>query len=67
MRLLPLGERSDKDEEVDDPNNGEPQVDIPLRLRILLGLRDAEDVARSGKHNEKLISPEHEPGGPFSG
>ena len=62
VRLLAFHERADEDEQIGDPDDGQPQVDIPLGLRIFAALRDAEHVARRGHDQEKLVAPEYEPG-----
>ena len=67
MRLSPLGERADEDEEVDDPDDGQPQNDVPFGLGIFLGLGDPEQITRGGKHDEELIAPEYEPRRPPPG
>ena len=64
MRLAPLGERADEDEEIDDPDDGQPEIHVPFGLGIFLRLGDAEQIAGGGKHDEELIAPEHEPGRP---
>ena len=67
VRLAPPRQRADIDEEIDDPDQGQPQIHVPLRLGIFLRLGDAEQVSGGGKHNEELVAPEHEPGRPASG
>ena len=62
MRLLALPQGSQEDQEVNHPDKSQPQIGVPLRLGVFLGLRNAEDVARRGDHDEKLIAPEDEPG-----
>src|SRR5262245_43160371 len=66
VRLASAGQRADKDEEIDDPDDGEPKVDVPFGLRVFLGLGDAEQVAGGGEHYEKLVAPEHEPRSPVA-
>ena len=64
VRLAALGERADEDEEIDDPDDGQPEIDIPFGLGIFLRLGDAEQIAGGGQHDEELVAPEHEPGRP---
>ena len=64
---LRFAQRAEEDEQIDDPDDRQPQVDVPLGLGVLLALGDAEQVARAGEHDEELIAPEHEPGRPAAG
>ncbi len=49
-----------KIDEVDHPDQGEPEVDVPLGLGVLAALGDAEHIARGGEHDEQLVAPEQE-------
>ena len=62
MRLFALQNGAKKHEEIGDPNNGQPNVDIPFRLGIFAPFRYPHEVTRGGQHNEQLIAPEHKPG-----
>ncbi len=57
-----LEQRSHEHDKVGHPDDGQPQIDIPFRLGIFLGLRGAEDVAGRRQHDEEVVAPEHEPG-----
>ena len=41
VRLLAPQHRAEEHDQVDDPDHGQPQVDVPLRLGVLAALRDA--------------------------
>jgi len=62
MRFAALEERADEDREIGDPDDGEPQVDVPFGLGIFTRLGDAQYVAGGGEHDEELVAPEHEAG-----
>ena len=48
--------------QIGDPDERQPDIDIPLGLGIFAGLGDAEQIARGGEDDEELVAPEHEPG-----
>src|SRR3546814_16396584 len=58
MRFAPLDDRADEDDEIDDPDDRQPQVDIPFGLGIFARFGDAHDVSGRGEHQEELITPE---------
>ena len=62
VRLLAPQDRAQEDDQVDDPDDGEPEVDIPFRLGIFAALGDAQHIARGGEHDEELVAPEEEAG-----
>jgi hypothetical protein len=45
VRLLALHDRAEEDREVGDPDDGQPEVDVPFGLGVFLALGDAEQVA----------------------
>ena len=49
-------------DQVGDPDDGQPEVGVPFRLRVLLALGDAEQVAGRGDQDEELVSQQDEPG-----
>ncbi|MNU53588.1 hypothetical protein D3C71_426230 [compost metagenome] len=61
MRLLAHEDRAEEDDEIGDPDDGQPDIDIPFRLRIFLALGDTEQIAGCRHDDEKLVAPEHEP------
>ena len=61
MRLLALQDRAEEDDEIGDPDDGEPEIDIPLGLGIFAALGDAEQVAGRRHDDEELVAPEDEP------
>jgi hypothetical protein len=62
MRLLALDDRTHEHRQIGDPDDGQPQVDVPFGLGIFLRLGDAEQVTGRGQHDEQLVSPEDEAG-----
>ena len=62
VRFLAPGERAQVDEEIDHPDDDEPDVGIPFRLGIFLGLGDAQQVAAGGDDAEQVVADQHEPG-----
>ena len=62
MGFLALEQRAEEHQEIGDPDEGEPDIDIPLGLRIFAGLGYAQEIAGRGEHDEELIAPEHKPG-----
>ncbi len=62
MRLLALPDRAQEDQQIGHPDNGQPEVGIPFRLGILLGLGHPDHIAGCGDGDEELVAPEHEPG-----
>ena len=62
VRLAPAHDRAEEDDQVDHPDERQPEVDVPLRLGVLAALGDAEHVAGGGEHDEQLIAPEQERG-----
>ena len=62
VRLVPPQDRADEHREIGEPDNRQPQIDIPFGLGIFLRLGDAEKVTGRGQHDEQLVTPEHEAG-----
>ncbi|CDX58097.1 hypothetical protein MPL3365_290087 [Mesorhizobium plurifarium] len=62
MRFLALENSAKEKDEIRDPDDRQPDVDIPFRLGIFAAFGDAQQIAGRGHDDEKLISPEHEPG-----
>ncbi len=62
MRLLALHHRAEEDQQVDDPDDGQPEVGIPFRLGVFLALRDAEQIAGAGDDDEEVVAEDDEPG-----
>ena len=62
VRFLALHERAEEHQEIGDPDDGEPEIDIPFGLGIFAALGDAEQIAGGGQDDEQLVAPEHEPG-----
>ncbi|MNV35626.1 hypothetical protein D3C71_1270770 [compost metagenome] len=61
MRLLAHEDRAEEGDEIGNPDDGQPDIDIPFRLRIFATLGNTEQVAGGGHDDEEIISPEHEP------
>ena len=47
VRLLAPQQRAEEDDQIGDPDEGQPEVDIPFGLGILAALADAQDIAQS--------------------
>ena len=62
VRFAALDDGADKDRQIGDPDDGQPDVDIPFGLGIFARLGDAHDIAGGGQHDEQLIAPEDEAG-----
>src|SRR3546814_310170 len=63
MRLLALHQCADEDDEIDHPDDGQPQIGVPFRLGIFAALGDAGEIAGGGQDDEQLIAEEQEPAG----
>ena len=53
--------RAEKDQEIGDPDDRQPEIGIPLRLGVFLRLRDAEQIAGAGDHDEEIVAEHDEP------
>jgi len=62
MRLRPLDDRADEDNGIADPDDREPEIDIPFGFGIFLGLGHAQQIAGGGQHDEQLVAPENKAG-----
>jgi hypothetical protein len=60
--FLALDQRAEEQDEVGDPDDGEPEIGVPLRLGIFPAFGNAEQIAGRRHHDEDLVAPEHEPG-----
>src|SRR3546814_15528745 len=61
MRLFALDQRTHIGDEVNDPDQRQPEIDIPFRLGVFLALGDTEDIAKRSQNDEKLVAEEQEP------
>ncbi len=61
MRLFSLDDCPEENRQIRDPDQRQPDVDIPFRLCILLRLRAAQHIAGCGQYDEQLVSPKDEP------
>ncbi len=62
VRLFPLPQRSEEDEEIDHPDERQPDIGIPFRLGVFPSLGDSDQIAGGSDHDEELITPEDKPG-----
>ena len=62
MRFAPGHDCTQKDHQIGDPDNSQPQIHIPFRLSIFFGLCYPHHITGRGQYDEQLIAPEHEPG-----
>ena len=61
MWLLACQDRAEERDEIGNPDDRQPDIDIPFRLRIFASLRYAEQIAGGGHDDEEVVAPEHEP------
>ena len=62
VRFLALDDRRQEDQEIGDPDDGQPQIGVPFRLGVFLGLGNAEQIAGAGDHDEEVVAEDDEPG-----
>ncbi len=62
MRLFPLDDGHQEDQQIGHPDDRQPQIGVPLRLGIFLGLGHAEQVAGAGDQNEEIVADDDKPG-----
>jgi hypothetical protein len=61
MRFLAAGQRAKIDQEISDPDHDQPDIGIPFRLGIFLGLGNPHHVAGDGEQAEQVVAKEHKP------
>ena len=61
VRLFTFDDRSEEDQQVCDPNDSQPKVNVPFRLCVFFRLGCAHQVACCGQNDEQVVTPEHEP------
>ena len=61
MRFLAAREGRHENQKIGHPDECEPDIHVPFRLGIFLGLRDPEEISGCGEDEEQLVAPEHEP------
>ena len=62
VRLFALDDRHQEHQQIGHPDDRQPQIRVPFRLGIFLGLRHAEQIAGAGDQNEEVIADDDEPG-----
>ncbi|MHC2621203.1 hypothetical protein ACVIW2_003235 [Bradyrhizobium huanghuaihaiense] len=67
VRFLALDDGDEEDEQIDHPDDGQPQVRVPFRLGIFLRLGDAEQIARARDEDEEVVADHDEPGREIAG
>ncbi len=67
VRLRAPHEGAEEDQQIGHPDDRQPQVGIPFRLGIFLALRDAEQIAGAGDHDEEIVAEHDEPGREIAG
>src|SRR5690606_6350888 len=60
--FLALQDRAEEDDEIGNPYNGQPDINVPFRLRIFTALGNAEEIPGCRHDDEELVAPEDEPG-----
>ena len=53
---MPAGQGAEIEQEVDDPDDDQPDVRVPFRLGMLLGLGDAEEIGGRGENAEQVVA-----------
>ena len=61
VRLGAPHDGAEEDQQIDDPDDGQPEIGVPFRLGIFLRLGDAEQIAGAGDHDEEIVAEHHEP------
>ena len=51
-----------KTSEIGDPDDGQPEVDVPFGLGVFRDWVMPSEIAGGGQHDEELVAPEDEPG-----
>jgi hypothetical protein len=67
VRLLAPHQRAQEDEQVDDPDDRQPDVRVPFRLGVFASLGHAHQIASRGDDDEEVVAPEDEPGRDVAG
>ena len=67
VRFLALDDRRQEDQEIGDPDDGQPQIGVPFRLGVFLGLGNAKQIAGAGDHDEEVVADDDEPGRDVAG
>ncbi len=67
VRLLAPHDGAEIDQQIDDPDDGQPEVGVPFRLGIFLRLGDAEQIAGAGDDDEEVVAEHDEPGRDVAG
>ena len=58
---------AEEDQQIDDPDDGQPEVGVPFGLGVFLALGDAEQVAGAGDDDEEVVAEDDEPGREVAG
>src|SRR5664279_3406047 len=61
MRFGTPHDRAEEHEQVGDPHDRQPEISIPFRFGVFLGLRYAEQVSGAGNENEEIVAEHDEP------
>ncbi len=61
MTLFAAQDRAKEHDQIANPNDSQPDINIPFRLGIFFGLGCTQKVSCRGQHNEQLVSPEYKP------
>ena len=62
VRLGAPHDRAEIHQQIDHPDDGQPQVGVPFGFRIFFRLRDSEQIAGAGDHDEEVVAQDDEPG-----
>ncbi len=67
MRLDPLHDRAEEDQQISDPDGDQEKVGVPFGFGIFLRMGDAEQIAGRGDDDEEIIAEHDEPGRKVAG
>ncbi len=62
VRFLAFPQRPQEQQQVEDPDNGQPEIGVPFRFRVFLALGDTEHIPGTGENDENVVTQDHEPG-----
>ena len=61
MRLLAPHQRREEHQEIDDPDDRQPEVGVPFGFGIFLAVGNSEEIAGAGDDDEEIVAEHHEP------
>src|SRR6185312_13137812 len=61
VRLLAPHDGAKKDQEISHPDDGQPEIGVPLWLRIFLRLGNSKNISGAGDDDEEIVAKHDEP------